>query len=83
MLGGGKAPTNSFSGYLLSMVACTVDISQELATAALASIKQTMMERWELENFPPSVHHARQIDLTPTPQEQNLRKPKPLSIGNY
>ncbi len=83
LLGGGKAPTNSFSGFILSMVACTASITQELVTAALANIKQTMVERWETENFRRSAHHARRIDLTPTPKEQNLRKPMPVPIANY
>lgn len=83
LLGGGKAPTNSFSAFLLSMVACTVDITEDLAAKALASVPISKMKEWIKDNFDQSVHYTRRQDLTPTQEEQKLRKPTTPAIPMF
>ncbi len=84
LLGGTTAgTTNSLTGQLLAVVACTTQITPSLVRTALASCSISSVRNWIKENFGHGLHYIRSLDLTPTIEEQNLRKPKPVSIPNF
>ena len=84
LLGGTSAgTTNSLTGHLLAMVACTAQITPSLVRTALAACSVVSLRSWIKDNFGYGLHYTRSIDLTPTPEEQNLRNPKPASIPNF
>ena len=78
--GSSTGTTNSLTGQLLAMVACTVAITQTLVRAALASCSIAELRNWLKANFGQGLHHTRCLDLTPTPEEQKLRKHIPPTI---
>lgn len=84
LLGGTSAgTTNSLTGQLLAMVACTQEITPSLVRAALIACPIATLRDWLKSNFNICLHYARRLDLTPTPEEQNLRKPSPAAIPNF
>ena len=83
LLAAGRTPTNSFTGLLLSMVACTANVTSELINDAVNSVSVKILNGWLKENFTPSIHHVRREDLTATPTEQIMRKPKPAAIPSF
>jgi len=78
--GSSTGTTNSLTGQLLAMVACTVAITPTLVRAALASCSIAELRNWLKANFGQGLHHTRCLDLTPTPEEQKLRKHIPPTI---
>ena len=84
LLGGTSAgTTNSLTGQLLAMVACTTQITPSLVRTALTACTIKNLRSWIKENFGYGLHFTRSLDLTPTPEEQNLRKRKPAAIPNF
>lgn len=84
LLGGTSAgTTNSLTSQLLAMVACTTEITPSLVRTALAACPIASLRSWMKENFGYGLHYTRSLDLTPTPEEQKLRKPKPVAIPNF
>ena len=84
LLGGTSAgTTNSLTGQLLAMVACTTEITPSLVRTALTACTIKNLRSWLDENFGYGLHYTRRLDLTPTPEEQNLRKRKPAAIPNF
>ena len=84
LLGGTSAgTTNSLTGQLLAMVACTTQITPSLVRTALAACPIASLRSWIKGKFGNSLHYTRSLDLTPTPAEQNLRKPKPVAIPDF
>jgi len=84
LLGGTSAgTTNSLTGQLLAMVACTAQITPSLVRTALAACPISSLRSWMKENFGYSLHYNRSLDLTPTLEEQTLRKPKPVAIAIF
>ena len=84
LLGGTSAgTTNSLTGQLLAMVACTTQITPSLVRTALAAYPISRLRSWIKENFGYGLHYTRSLDLTPTPEETNLRKPKPAAIPDF
>ena len=81
LLGGTSAgTTNSLTGQLLAMVACTTEITPSIVRTALANCRIASLRSWIKGKFGNSLHYTRSLDLTPTPTEQNLRKTKPVAI---
>ncbi len=84
LLGGTSAgTTNSLTGQLLAMVACTTKITPSLVRAALAACPISSLCSWLKENFNYGLHYTRSLDLAATSEEQNLRKSKPAAIPNF
>lgn len=75
--------TNSLTGQILSLVACTREITPTLVRAALSTIPVKCVSKWFRDNFGKSVNYQRSLDLTPTPADQNLRKQRPAAIPNF
>ena len=78
--GSNSGTTNSLTGQLLAMVACTAVITPTLVRAALASCSIADLRNWFKAKFGQGLHHTRRLDLTPTPEEQKLRKHNPPAI---
>jgi hypothetical protein len=78
--GSNTGTTNSLTRQLLAMVACTVAITPTLVRAALANCSIADILKWSKANFGQGLHYNRRLDLTPTPEEQNLRKHIPTAI---
>jgi len=72
--------TNSLTKQLLAMVASTAKITPTLVRNALSTCSIKNLRKWCAKRFPPSIHVTRRMDLTPTPEEQKLRKPIPAAI---
>jgi hypothetical protein len=72
--GTAEGTTNSLTGQILSLVACTREITPTLVRNALAAISIKRVTAWFKDNFGTSVNYQRSQDLTPTPADQNLRK---------
>lgn len=81
--GTAEGTTNSLTGQILSLVTCTHAITPTLVRAALSMVSIKCVSKWFSDNFGRSVNSQRSQDLTPTPADQNLRKPKPAAIPNF
>ena len=72
--------TNSLTGQLLAMVACTTEITPSIVRTALANCRIASLRSWIKGKFGNSLHYTRSLELTPTPADLNLRKQKPVAI---
>jgi len=81
--GTAEGTTNSLTGQILSLVACTREITPALVRNALSTVSTKGVSKWFSDNFGKSVNYQRSQDLTPTPADQNLRKPIPAPIPNF
>lgn len=81
--GTAEGTTNSLTGQILSLVACTREITPTLVRAALSTIPVKCISKWLRDNFGKSVNHQRSHDLTPTKTDQILRKQTPAAIPNF
>jgi hypothetical protein len=75
--------TNSLTGQILSLVACTREITPTLVRAALSTVSIKCVSKWFSDNFGTSANYQRSQDLTPTPADQNVRKPQSAAIPNF
>lgn len=75
--------TNSLTGQILSLVACTREITPTLVREALSTVSIKNLRKWFSENFGESVNYQRGQDLTVTPSDQNLRKARAPAIPNF
>lgn len=80
---GGGGTTNSLTGLLLALVGCTTTITPSLVRDAFSSVSITDVHQWVSNHFGQALHYVRRLDLTPTPEEQTLRKPIPPAIPNF
>jgi hypothetical protein len=84
LIGRGKqllGPTsgNSLTKQILAMATATVELSSDLIRTALASCSIKNVRQWSADYLPQNLQSLRDEDFTLTTQEQNLRKPIPLS----
>jgi hypothetical protein len=75
--------TNSLTKQLLAMVTSTSPITPSLVRTALSRCSIKNLRTWCAKHFLPSLHVNRRDDLTPTPAEQKLRKPKPTPTPDF
>lgn len=88
LIGRGKqlmGPTsgNSLTKQVLAMATATADLSADLIRSALDSCSIKNVRQWCAEHLPPSLQSLRREDLTPTNQEQKLRKEIPTATPNF
>jgi hypothetical protein len=88
LIGRGKqlmGPTsgNSLTKQALAMATATADLSSELIRSALESCSIKNVRQWCDDHLPRSLQSLRREDLTPTTEEQNLRKPIHDAIPNF
>jgi len=67
---------NSLTRQVLAMVTSTAELTPELIRKALSTCRIKHLQEWCSTRLFPGVHTARREDLTPTEEEQNLRKHK-------
>ena len=71
----GLTSGNSLTKQVLAMATATADLSSDLIRSALESCSIKNVRQWCAQHLPRSLQSLRQADLTPTEEEQNLRKP--------
>lgn len=79
----GPASTNSLTKQILAMATATADLSSDLIRTALEKCSIKNVGKWCADHLPRSLHSLREEDLTPTEEEQNLRKPICKSIPAF
>ena len=88
LIGRGKqllGPTsgNSLTKQVLAMATATADLSADLIRSALASSSIKNIRQWCATHLPLCLKSLRREDLTPTTEEQNLRKQIPIAIPDF
>ena len=81
--GRSQGTPQSLTRQLLAMVTSTVEITPEVVRSALSHCSIKNLRTWCATHFPPSLQVLGRTDLTPTPTEQKLRKPKPTATPNF
>ena len=67
-------------GYGTTTVEAVWRVAESIVRTALATCRIASLRSWIKRKFGNSLRYTRSLDLTPTPAEQNLRKPKPVAI---
>ena len=81
--GNHSVTTNSLTVQLLAIVTCTVQMTPELVRDAIATCRIKHLKQWCKERFLESTNWARRIDLSPTTEEQKVRKAESPAIANF
>ncbi len=79
----GFSSGNSLTRQVLAMATSTAELTPKLVRAALSSCRMKHLIRWSKDNLTPSIQQRRREDLTPSPEEQNLRKPKAVPNPSF
>jgi hypothetical protein len=74
---------NSLTRHVLSLSAATADITTELISQALSACRMKNVHAWARDHLTAGVHTQRNEDLTPSPEEENLRKVKFATTPNF
>lgn len=79
----GFSSGNSLTRQVLAMATSTAELTPQLVRAALSSCRMKHLIRWCKDNLTPSIQQQRREDLTPSPEEQNLRNPKAVPSPSF
>lgn len=79
----GFSSGNSLTRQVLAMITSTAKLTPQLVRDALSSCRMKHLDRWCNDNLTPSIQQQRREDLTPSPEEQNLRKPTAVPTPDF
>lgn len=73
----GFSSGNSLTRQVLAMATSTAKLTPKIVREALSNCRMKHLQRWCQDHLTPSIQQQRREDLTPAPEEQNLRNSQP------